>query len=415
MANKAQGPWTVIASGVEAPPPDVVLRPSRIAPAVWKSVLWAVVLSRLFFAEAAMLAYIYLPHAWVEAPPGVLPPAGGLAYRVLVELWSHWDGLWYLSIAHLGYRGRPTATAFFPLYPALVHLFGGTPLAAVTVSMAAMAVAFWLFFRLAAWEIGLGAAWYATLALAFFPTAFYINAAYSESLFLALALGCLYLARLGRYWMAGAVGAVACLDSSYGLLLTPVVLWLAWRQGQGGRWRWLAPLAIPAGLVGWMAYLVPLFGDPMVFERAQSNWGRHFSWIPLTLAEGLADGWRHLGTGLSWQALFAQGPPSVTPMVFYNALFAVFAVAVWALSLRRLPAYASLYAGLALAVPLSYPAEGDPLMSMPRLVLEAFPLFWGLGAMLADAPRWGRRLYFGLSLVLGALFVALFATAHWVA
>jgi heme O synthase-like polyprenyltransferase len=118
---------------------------------------------------------------------------------------------------------------------------------------------------------------------------------------------------------------------------------------------------------------------------------------------------------LSFSHLFAQGPPSTTPMVFYNALFMLFAVLVCAVSYRYLPRYAWVYSAVALAVPLSYPAEGNPLMSVPRLLLEAFPLFWGVGVLLVRWPAWARRLYFAASLALGALFVALFATAHWVA
>jgi hypothetical protein len=414
MANKLHGPWPLSALRPAAAA-ELSVRTARIEPRVWKSVLWVVVLSRLFFAEVAMLAYIYLPHAWVEAPPGVLPPTAGLTYRVLVQLWSHWDGLWYLSIANHGYRGRATATAFFPLYPALVHLFGGTPLAAVAVSLGAMGVMFWLFFRLAQWELGERPAWYATLALAFFPTAFYVNAAYSESLFLALALAALYFGRQGRWWAAAASGGLATLDSSYGLLLVIPLAWMVWQNRDGSRWRWVALGLIPAGLVAWMAYLVPLFGDPMVFERAQSNWGRHFVWIPVTVAQGLVDAWRHAPQAFSVSHLFAQGPPSTTPMVLYNAVFMVFAVVVCAASYRYLPRYAWVYSAAALAVPLSYPAEGNPLMSVPRLLLEAFPLFWGVGVLLVRWPAWARRLYFVASLALGALFVALFATAHWVA
>lgn len=402
---------TEIKEPSEAPAPFHWIRLTH--PTV-KALAWAFVISRLFFVELAGLAYVYLPHAWVEAPQGTLPPGGSLWYRALLGLWVHWDGLWYLSISTFGYQGRPTATAFFPLYPLTMHLLGGGVVVGVFISLAAFAGAVGFFYRLVALDFGPRVAWYTVLAMVFFPTAFYANAVYSESLFLLFATASLYFGRTRRYWLAGPLAALATLDTMYGVLLALPLAWLIWHQERHRLWPLAHVFWIPAGLGAYMAYLVPLFGDPLVFERAQSNWGRHFAPFYETLWQAGKAAWTQISVAFNPHALFVTGQPSIQASNFYNFVFALAAIAVVVAVARRLPFYLLSYTLLALLVPLSYPAQGNPLMSMPRLVLEAFPVFTGLGLLMSRSPSL-RVIYFVVALPLGALFVALFATAHWVA
>jgi hypothetical protein len=130
------------------PDPRLPRTSTRLGWPTVKLLIWLFVISRAFFMEAGALAYIYLPHAWVEAPPGTLPPGGQLLYHATFGFWSHWDGLWYLSIAKAGYANRPTATAFFPLYPLSIHLLGGGVVAGVLISLASFFVTLWFLFRL---------------------------------------------------------------------------------------------------------------------------------------------------------------------------------------------------------------------------------------------------------------------------
>ncbi len=379
-----------------------------------KSLIWLFVISRAFFMEIGALAYIYLPHAWVEAPPGTLPPAGTFLYHITFGFWAHWDGLWYLSIAKAGYANRTTSTAFFPLYPLAIHLFGGGVVAGVLISLASFCITLWFLFRLVQWEFGTRVAWNAVLVMAFFPTAFYANAVYSEPLFMALAIASLYFARTRRYAIAGPLATLATLTSIYGLLLAFSLLYLAWTQ-EGHRIRpLLYSLWAPFGLVIYMGFLLYRFGDPFVFEHAQSNWGRHFEWIGGTLWSAAIRAYQVAGHALDVHTLFATGTPSLGPSNFYNVIFAIFLIVILIFSIKRLPVYLWLYEGLALLVPFSYPATGNPLMSLPRLVLEAFPVFIALGLLVSRRPSY-RYIYFVMALPLGMLFVALFATAHWVA
>ncbi len=402
------------ATDTAMPNTGVSIDRSTSAAASVRFVVWIVVLSRLFFMEAASLAYLYLPHAWVEAPPGTLPPSGSLLYRATLGLWVHWDGLWYYSIANFGYAGRATATAFFPLFPLTLRIFQGSVVGGLIISLVSFIGAEWFLVRLVNQEFGQKTAWYAGLALAFFPTAFYANAVYSESLFLLLALGALYYFRNRRYWIAGPLAALTTLVSIYGVLLALPFLILLWQQ-EGFRWKkYFHVLWPPAGLLSYMGFLLIKFGDPLIFEHAQSNWGRHSAWIWNTLWTAFESALHALPQALNPVVLFRVGMPTLGPSNFYNFMFAVAAIVTVIFTFKRIPFYLWIYMVLALLVPLSYPAVGNPLMSMPRLLLESFPLFIGLGVLMAE-KTWFRWTYFVVSLPLGLLFVSLFATAHWVA
>jgi hypothetical protein len=380
-----------------------------------KAVAWAFVFSRLFFEEVAGLAYVYLPHGWVEYPAGVLGAPTSLIYRALIRLWSHWDGQWYLLIAREGYK-TVQSTAFFPLYPFLVHVLGGsTTIGGLAISWCAMGIAVWMLFKLVQQEFGERVAWFSVLALLFFPTSFYTEAVYSEAVFLALAISSLYYVRMGRYGWAGLLAGMATLDGIYGLFLAVPLAWTIYRE-YGFTWRrWLPVLLVPCGLLVYMAYLTPHFLDPLVFKSAQQYWSRGSAeFFGLTLWQGLVSAYQTAGQALSPTILFQTGQPSQTIMNFYNFGFAVYALIIFLLTLRWLPTYLWLYEGLALLLPLTYPAVGQPFMSMPRLVLEAFPVFIGTGVLLERHPRL-RAPYFAVSLFLGALLVSLFATSHWVA
>ena len=62
------------------------------------------------------------------------------------------------------------------------------------------------------------------LYLAIFPTAYFLHAAYSESLFLLLVLGSFYAARRERWAWAGALGALATFTRITGFGLIPALL-----------------------------------------------------------------------------------------------------------------------------------------------------------------------------------------------
>ena len=89
-------------------------------------------------------------------------------------------------------------------------------------------------------------------------------------------------------------------------------------------------------------------------------------------------------------------------------------VALIALGWRRLPWAYTAYSIAAIAVPLASPTVSQPLKSLPRFALVAFPLFVS-AALLSDRRRWLRWTIIVLSGVALLILTGLFMTDQWVA
>ncbi len=364
--------------------------------------------SRLALWAVAVLAL----HAFV---PGRNPNAGRWDSERLhelgwaVDVWARWDSDWYLRIAEHGYAAAPSSTpAFFPLYPGLVGglgrlLLGHYVLAGVLLSLAACAAAFVLLHRLALPRLGPDGARRAVLYLAVFPTSLFLGAVYSESLFLALALGAFLLAERGRFAGAGVAAGLALLTRPAGLALLPALALLAWRADDRRR----ALLGIAASLPIAAAYPVLLWiwiGEPFAPLRAQEGiWDRALS--PAGPFGGL------------WAGVAALGETDPPRLLAHNLLQLAFAAVFLALAVvawRRLGAAYGLFAFVALAIPLSVPSNEQPLLSLSRFGLVVFPLVLALAALTAGRERLHEAVVAVSSLLLG-LAVVQWALWQWVA
>jgi hypothetical protein len=97
----------------------------------------------------------------------------------------------------------------------------------------------------------------------------------------------------------------------------------------------------------------------------------------------------------------------------FNLVSLLFALAVLAVGWRTLPVELGVYGFALVVVPVLSPPIDNPLMSMPRFLLVAFPLFIVLGALLKD-----RKLLAGwlsVSPVVSLVFTALFVGWYFVA
>jgi hypothetical protein len=343
----------------------------------------------------------------------------------LLNPWAHWDGVWFLRIATNGYSD-PHSPAFFPLYPVAVRgvgwlLGGGFELGGIVLSLVLFAGCCALLFALVNADLGPRVALLSVAYLALFPTSFFFLAVYSEGLFLLLTLACFFLARNGRWWLAGLAGFLAALTRSAGVLLVVPMLAYYFEQRD---WRLartdvriVAVLLIPAGLATWMAYLWHRTGDPLAFSHVQRDWGRAFAAAPLVSWQGVleaARGARELLWPPSQSAhpvLSAYFPPTANVL---GLPFLVFALGTLAAGIRRLPVAYTGYAVVSLLFYLSFPIRVAPLLSLPRFLVVVFPLFVALAA--ATERRRRLQAVIIVVLVLGlVLLTARFAAFEWVA
>jgi Mannosyltransferase (PIG-V) len=359
--------------------------------------------------------------AFHEANPAAGDPADTVS-GVLESPANRWDGGWFLSIAENGYdRPSPSATAFFPLYPLSIRivgeLIGSFALAGIIVSLVAFWFALYLLHRLTALEAGHAAADRAALLLAFFPTAFYFSAIYSESLFLALSLGCVYSARLERWGWAAVLAALATATRSAGLMLiVPLLIMVLYGPRGSGRAPGVkeagAVVAPFAALLAYMAYVKAStpFGATAPF-KAHQEWTREFKGPIIGL-------WGGVKNGAAAVRGFLNGAPVNEPVSAVRGdLLNVAALAFASLgvfgALRRLPLAYGAYALAGLVFAISFPGNGLVLTSLPRLVIVLFPIFMWLGIVTECRSYHGIAL--GASAVGLGLLSTMFASGYWIA
>jgi hypothetical protein len=371
------------------------------------SVLSIFLWSRLGIWAVALLAlHLFVPNRHPNADRWDSPRLHELG--VGIDVWARWDSDWYLRIAEDGYSPAPSSTpAFFPLYPALVGLLGRLlaghyVLAGVLLSLAACLAAFVLLHRLALPRLGAAGARRAVLYLAVFPTALFLQAVYSESLYLALALATFLLAERGRFLGAGAAAGLAMLTRPAGIALLPALALLAWRAEHRGRALLTLPVAV-AGAALYPFVLALWIGEPLAFLRAQEGiWERSLS--PLGPLGGL------------WHGLAAVLDPADSRAFALDLQHLAFALAFLALAAVAWHAFGAaygLFAAASLALPLSFPSERWPLLSLPRFGLVVFPLVLALA--LLGRRRVVHEAVLGISSLVLGLFVVQWALWQWVA
>jgi hypothetical protein len=374
--------------------------------------------SRAAIWAAALFAWlVFEPNRHPEAArwddPSVTRELGWVT-----DVWARWDSVWFLRIAEHGYGDlEGAAAAFYPLYPATVGLvgrifFGHYLLAGIVVSLAATLAAFVLFHDLAETKLGADGARRAVLYLALFPMALFLQAVYSEALFLLLSVAGFVLAERRRFLSAGVTAGLALLTRPVGVALLPALALLAWRSPQ--RRDALARLAVAPLLFA--VYPLVLWwqrDDPWAFARAQDIWSRHVSYAgPLGgIWDGLRAGWagmRQLVSGSHtttyWPAVEGTDPMRVAAVNLEALAFLVLFVALTVVAWRRFGAPYGLFAALSLAIPLSVPSERWPLLSLPRFGLTIFPLFLALAA-LGGRPRLHTTIVSVSSILLGVAIV----------
>jgi hypothetical protein len=374
--------------------------------------------SRLFYLiSGSLLAKVVPVGDFYRITPDV--PFGTL------NIWSHWDGAWYIQIAGEGYEASaPASTAFFPLYPLLMRsfaeLFGGPisiealSLWGPLLSLIFLPFALYFIYHIALDGWGERVARGSVLALALFPTTFFLNAAYTESLFLALSAGSLWAMRVRRdLLLACVLGGFAAATRNVGIFLVVPLVYEWIKDIEHYRWRGIYLALVPSGLLGYMGYLWVRFGDPLLFYSAQKNWGRQATG-PLATAgrawESAVEGaGRLLDPGLlAHPSLGNLAAHLAGANNFYNLAFFVFAVVVLLAGLRELPLSLTIYGLLLVAPATLFGTPESPLMGTPRYVLVAFPIFIVLGLLSRNKLLFGGWLVLStlVSLTLCALFVS---------
>jgi len=362
----------------------------------------------------------------VEAVGWRLPDLDGWR-ELFVQPLRNWDGFWYALIAIEGYDYHPASTAFWPLYPwsmrAVASLFAiRVELAGLLLANLAFFLALVVFQRLVKREWGVAVANRALWLLAFFPTAFYFSAVYSESFFLLFSLLAFYWAAGGKWWLAGLAGALAALTRNVGvLLIVPLAIIFVDRYGYNPRgWprTWLAVGVPVAGPLIYLSVLWRTYRDPLLTLDAQKGWAREeaMPWTTFQMAFDQSDfNWlRDLLASPTWSTLTSHSVRfGFAEHETLDIAFALLAIPLLIYCLVKLPLQYAVFPIMLYVLPLFSPSTIHPLMSMSRFLIVMFPLFIALALLTR------RQITFTLvlvpSIVLLSILTAQFSTWYWVA
>lgn len=333
--------------------------------------------------------------------------------RPLLDGLARWDAAHYVAIARLGYGAdNPSphgGVGFFPLYPlvmrGLVEIAGVAPteahlaLAGIVVSNLCFLGAVALLARFGAVRFGDRVGVEAALLLCVMPFGFFMNVAYSESLFLLLVLLALTLADGGRWWWAGAVAGLASGTRLVGLALAPVLVLAAYRRGARISDLVASGALSVSGTVAYFVYCASRFDDPFAYFNAQSEWG---GWDEHVRFYG------ELFFVHPRQALTGRPEDLIVALdLAVGVVFLVFLPRLWRIGIPE----------VALLSTLLVVVQGAfTWLSLGRYMLPAVGVYFAIAVWLAG-PRWSGWVrdvvIVGSALLMGFLAI-LYATGFWV-
>ena len=325
-----------------------------------------------------------------------------------ISIWNTWDTHHYLNIAQYGYSSstvdeRHLLIAFFPLYPFLIKILAlvlqNYLLSALLVSNIAYIFAVFYLYKLVRIDFEKEDALRSIIYFSIFPTAYFLHAAYTESLFLALTIASFYYERKDRWALSGVIGMLADTTRITGIILLPVLVieYLSQREYKKENIRkdilWI--LVIALGFVLYLILNYITYGDPLRFLEIQSG---HFSKHLAIPTEGFFSAW----TGILW------GTPAISlTFGWFEIIFSILGLILIIYSFFRLRLSYSLYAlGTWLIV-----TSTSFWLSIPRYTLSIFPIFIVL-AILGRRKEINYTIIF-LSLIFYALFLSLFVRFRW--
>jgi len=319
------------------------------------------------------------------------------------NIWWHWDSGWYGSIANNGYilkSGLQSNVTFFPLYPLLWKIIAtitGLPnyFNALLVSNTLALGSFIIFYRWLSIVWGNSIARRGLIALAVFPTSFFLISAYSESTLLFLIGSIFILSEKGKWKLAAVSALLASAARPVGIFLWPVLfgLWFYKTKNTSNRSKsdlYSILILPPLGMILFSLFFWFKFDDPLLWLHGQQNYGRNFVLPPHLIYAYLVD---IVSRGEFWLRHLAE----------ISALF---------LAIVCLPKLKKIHPVYALFVVLNILPSlfSNTLTSIQRFVLILLPIY----IIIAKQNKIVYFIYLFLSVSLLIFSVNQFVNFNWV-
>ena len=333
------------------------------------------IFSRIALLVTAWFAGYYLPNpTYIK----YIDRGWFLSPHYWIDIWTHWDGRWYLDIAMNGYFVLDdideiySSVAFFPLFPYIVKIVSLIVPKVILSQSVYLLIGLILnnlffisglyflyrltdeFFHSETLNKGI------IVLVVAYPAAFYFSCFYTESLFFLLSMLSLYAAKHQRWRLTTLFAALLTITRPQGILIViPIAILLM----QSMQWKlknfplralWL--LLVPLPLLLHLYYMKVITGDFLAPITAQAAWGKD--------AKNIVE---------NFYTLFFDPGGNVFKVDAFLS-YAFMALAIAALFILPSPAY-GIFAMLILLVPI---ASGTSV-SMTRYITVAFPAFIALG------------------------------------
>jgi Gpi18-like mannosyltransferase len=236
----------------------------------------------LIFALIVRLLTLILPWLTINLLFPQNLPVGFLQFTQ--DSWARWDAPHYLYLAEHWYTAigdEANFIVFFPLYPLIlkpvIFILGNAALSGITTSVVLFLLGLYFFYKLVATDYSEKIAGYAVISLAIFPTSYFFNSPYTESLFLLIFSVAMYAARRERWILAGIFSGLGAIARPFGFLILPAIL-AEWFLDKKRKLKHLPIMIIPTILSG-LSYLYLnkiIYGNPFEFQKILAvHWQKH--------------------------------------------------------------------------------------------------------------------------------------------
>ncbi len=316
-----------------------------------------------------------------------------------VPIHSKWDSFWYLDIAENGYSFKGVEKlsniVFFPLYPFLIKAFsfvaaGNLVLSGWILSSFFLLLALIYFFKLVKEFHSDIDPYLPIFILLIFPTAFFLNTIYTESLFLFLSLATFYYGFKKEFLKAGVFGILASLTRVTGILLFIPLAWEYLKDYNFNPFylfkkKILPIFLIPIGTFSFFLFHYLRFGDFLLFLKVESWWGRSFKLNK-----------DHF--------ILVENPAIVNFSIDFFLI--IFALVVAYFVFRKLRVSYGLYMLATIGIALS----SGTFMSIGRYILTLFPMYILIASI---KNEYLQKAWIFLSILLLSMNIILFVNNYW--
>lgn len=335
-------------------------------------ILW-ILLSRIFIHLIAYSGYFL----WINKSLHFL--------ESFSSLWHKWDSIHYIHIAENWYTGSGEdrfLIVYFPFYPLLIKvltfLTGNYFLSGFLISQFSLFFSAYFLFNLTNMDFGEKTAWRSLRFLLIFPFSFFLSIIYSDSLFLALSLASIYYLRKQKWLLAGLFGLMTSLTRNFGVLLViPAIIeycqtrnifnlatsgkLASFFKNLGKQWIFLILIPLGSGIYLFMNRMIT--GDFFTFLIYQKeHWHQNFGFL-----------WHNLQNMviniLTWP------PKDKVSLWIPQFLLFWFSIFIFFYLIKKIRISYLIYFAIYLFIAYS----PTWLLSGPRYLLGAFPLYIGLG------------------------------------